>query len=48
MQLAALAVGQRRGDRLAGARDRLADMALLGRARVQHDAGGADRLADAQ
>ena len=35
-------------DRLAGAGDRLADIAGLGRARVQDHAAGADRLADAQ
>ena len=35
-------------DRLAGTRDRLADVARLGRAGVQHDARGADRGTDAQ
>ena len=35
-------------DRLSGARDRLADVAGLGRAGVQHHARGADRLAHAQ
>ena len=48
VQLAALAVGERLGDRLARARDRLADVPCLGRAGVQDDAGGADRLPDAQ
>ena len=48
MQLAALALGERLGDRGAGARDRLTDVPGLGGARVQHDPGGPDLLADAQ
>jgi len=48
VKLAALAVGERLCDRLTCARDRLADVAFLGRARVQDHAGGADRLPDAQ
>ena len=54
VQLAALAVplrgrcGERLADRLARARERLADVARLGRARVQHHARGADRVTDAQ
>ena len=48
VQRAALGLGERLGDHLAGALDRLADVACLGRAGVQHDAGGADRVADPQ
>ena len=39
----ALAVGKRLADRLTGARDRLGNIAGLGRARVQDNARGADR-----
>ena len=48
VQLAAFAVGERRGDRLAGARDRLADVPGLRRARVQDHGARADRVPDAQ
>ena len=48
VQRAALALAQRLADRLAGARDRLGDVAGLGRAGVQDHRSRADRLPDAQ
>ena len=48
VQRARLALGERLAEDLAGARDRLARVASQRRAGVQHDAGGADRVADPQ
>ena len=46
--MAALGFRQRLADHLARALDRAADIALLGRSRMQHHANGADPGADAQ